>query len=180
MDNKTKTVAKVNDVSIVIINDKEKHVPIKPICEALNIDPKRQIDKIKHDDILSSVGGLKPSVGADGKTYEMFCLPYMYIFGWIFTINPKNVKEEAKANVLKYKIECYKVLFNHFTDQGEFLELKQKALEKQLKEVERIRNDYSNQKKQLADARKTLNQIKEMTFEQWRFNKRQLSIDFQK
>ena len=180
MTEKQKIVAKINDVSIVLIDGADKHVPIKPICEALNIDSKRQIEKIKHDDILGSVGGLKPSIGADGKTYEMFCLPYMYIFGWMFTINPKNVKDEAKENVLKYKIECYQALFNHFTDLGEFLQQKQKALEKQLEAVERIRNDYNNTKSQFNEAKKALNEVKEMTFEEWQLNKRQLTIDFNK
>lgn len=176
---KTKTIAKINDVSIVLIDGAEKYVPIKPICEALDIDHKRQIDKIKSDEILGSVGGLKPSVGANGKQYDMFCIPYMYIFGWLFTINPKNVKTEAKENIVRYKQECYTSLFNHFTDQSEFLEQKQIALEKQMEEVERIRNDFSNTKKLLDEARKTLNQVKEMTFEQWHMDKRQLTIDFE-
>ncbi|MBS2101384.1 hypothetical protein, partial [Carboxylicivirga linearis] len=92
--------------------------------------------------------------------------------------NPKNVKAEAKEQIIKYRLECYNALFNYFTDQGEFLEQKQKALEKQLEEVERIRNDYSDQKKLLNDARKALNDIKELTFEEWQMNKRQLSLDF--
>ncbi len=175
---KTKTVAKINDVSIVLIDGAEKHVPIKPICEALGIDHKNQRAKIQSDEILKSVGVLKTSTGSDGKQYEMFCIPYMYVFGWLFTINPKNVKADAKERVLKYKIECYTSLFNHFTDQSEFLEKKQLALEKQMEEVERIRNDFGDTKKLLEEARKALNKVKEMTFEEWQMNKRQLSIDF--
>lgn len=175
---KTKTVAKINDVNIVLFDGAEKYVPVKPICEALGIDHKRQVDKIKSDEILGSVGGLKPSVGSDGKQYDMYCIPYMYIFGWLFTINPKNVKEDAKENVVRYKQECYTSLFNHFSDQSEFLEQKQIALEKQMEEVERIRNDFGNTKKMLDDARKALNKVKEMTFEEWHINKRQLKIKF--
>jgi hypothetical protein len=175
---KTKTVAKVNEVNIMLIDGVEKQVPIKPICEAIGIDHKRQVDKIKADGILGSVGGLTPSTGSDGKQYEMFCIPYMYVFGWLFTINPQNVKEEAKEKVLKYKLECYTALFNHFSDQSEFLEQKQAALEKQLEEVERIRADFGNQKKLLDDARKELNKVKEMTFEQWQIDKKQLKLNF--
>lgn len=175
---KTKTVARINDVSIVLFDGKEKLVPVKPICEAIGIDHKNQRAKIQSDEILKSVGVLKTSTGSDGKQYEMFCVPYMYVFGWLFTINPKNVKEEARGNVLKYKLECYTALFKHFSDQSEFLEQKQVALEKQLEEVERIRSDYGNQKKLLDDARKMLNKVKEMTFEEWQMNNRQLSIDF--
>ncbi len=175
---KTKNVAKINNVEITIMDGAEKLVPIKPICEILGIDHKRQVDKIKGDEILCSVGGLRPSTGSDGKNYEMFCIPFMYIFGWLFTINPKNVKAEARENVVKYKQECYKALFNHFSEHSEFLEQKQLALEKQLGVVDRIGCDFGNKKKQFNEAKKTLNTIKEMTFEQWQMNKRQLSIDF--
>ena len=110
----TKAIARVNNVTILAGNDAEKLVPIKPICEALGIDRKAQQDKIREDEFLSSVGVLSTLTGADGKQYEMFCLPLEFIFGWLFTINPKNVKEEAQEAVRKYRIECYKVLYNHF------------------------------------------------------------------
>ena len=178
MKTKEKTVARINDVRIVLMDNAEKHVPIKPICEALGINHSNQIAKIQKDEILGSLGVLSTSTGADKKQYEMFCLPYMYALGWIFTINPKNVKSESKECILKYKMECYTALFNHFTDQTEFLEQKQKALESQIREVERISNDVGNHKKLLADARRTLNDIKELTFEEWQMNKRQLSLNF--
>ncbi len=175
---KTKTVARIKDVSIMLIDDAEKLVPIKPICQALEVNYSSQLEKIKSDEILGSTVPLRGIVAADGKEREMACIPFKLVFGWLFTINPKNVKAEAKEQIIKYRLECYNALFNYFTDQGEFLEQKQKALEKQLEEVERIRNDYSDQKKLLNDARKTLNDIKELTFEEWQMNKRQLSIDF--
>ncbi len=175
---KTKTVARIKDVSIMLIDDAEKLVPIKPICQALEVNYSSQLEKIKSDEILGSTVPLRGIVAADGKEREMACIPFKLVFGWLFTINPKNVKAEAKEQIIKYRLECYNALFNYFTDQGEFLEQKQKALEKQLEEVERIRNDYSDQKKLLNDARKTLNDIKELTFEEWQMNKRQLSLEF--
>ncbi|WP_075604069.1 phage antirepressor N-terminal domain-containing protein [Saccharicrinis aurantiacus] len=179
MKAKTKTVAKINDVSIMLIDGAEKLVPIKPICEALGIDPKNQRSKIKNDEILNPIGVLSTSTGSDGKKYEMFCLPYMYALGWLFTINAKNVKPESRETILKYKMECYTALFNHFSDYSQFLEQKQIALEKQLEAVERVNSDYSRTKKELNSARKTLNEVKEMTFDQWLLNKRQLTIDFE-
>ncbi len=178
MTQKTKTVARIQDVNITLIDGTERLVPIKPICEALGIDSKSQMDKIQKDEILGSTMVLSTSIGADGKEREMSCIPLKYVFGWLFTINPKNVKPEAKERIVKYRLECYEALFNYFTDQGEFLEMKQRALEKQLEEVDRIRCDFSDQKKLLSDAKRTLNNIKEMTFEQWQLNKRQLSINF--
>lgn len=48
------------------------------------------IRKIKEDEILGSVIPLRGTTGADGKQYDMFCLPLQYIFGWLFTINPQT------------------------------------------------------------------------------------------
>lgn len=164
----------------MLIDGKEKLVPIKPICQALEVNYSSQLEKIKSDEILGSTVPLRGIVAADGKEREMACIPFKLVFGWLFTINPKNVKPEAREQIIKYRLECYDALFNYFTDQGEFLEQKQKALEKQLEEVERIRCDYSDHKKLLADAKKALNDIKELTFEEWQMNKRQLSIEFPK
>ena len=173
-----KTVAKIKDVSIMLIDGKEKLVPIKPICQALDVNYSSQLEKIKSDEILGSTVLLRGIIAADGKEREMACIPFKFAFGWLFTINPKNVKAEAKEQIIKYRLECYEALFNHFSDQSEFLEQKQAALEKQMEEVDRIRNDFGNTKKLLDEARKILNKVKEMTFDEWQINKRQLSIDF--
>jgi hypothetical protein len=45
---------------------------------------------------------------------KMVCLPLKFVFGWLFSINENRVKPEVKEHVLKYKIECYNALFNHF------------------------------------------------------------------
>lgn len=66
------TISKVNGIEIITVDqDGETFVPIRPICQALGIDDKRQREKIQMDEILSSVGGLKPSTEADGKMYKM-------------------------------------------------------------------------------------------------------------
>jgi hypothetical protein len=71
----------VNNVDIVAANNAEKLVPIKPICEALGIDAKVQRSKIQDDPDLCSIGVLSTSIGADGKQYEMYCLPIQFVFG---------------------------------------------------------------------------------------------------
>lgn len=57
---------------------------------------------------------LVSSTGTDGKQREIFCLPLEYVYGWIFTINPKNVSESAREGVIRYKRECYDALYFHF------------------------------------------------------------------
>ena len=43
----TKTIARINDVNIVVVNNEEQLIPIKPICEALGVNYTTQIEKLK-------------------------------------------------------------------------------------------------------------------------------------
>ena len=175
----TTTIAKVNDVSILIIQDPNKLVPIKPICEALGVDLESQRKKINSDGILHSTTVLSTAVGADGKEREMTCMPIKFIFGWLFTINPKNVNKDARENVIRYKLECYNALYNHFALKSEFLEEKQAIIDSLTSIVDEAQKEFSTKKEYLAEVKKKYNEARILTFEQWQANKRQLSMDFQ-
>ncbi|WP_300505312.1 phage antirepressor N-terminal domain-containing protein [uncultured Duncaniella sp.] len=121
-------ITTINGVEIFaeVTSDGNIFVPIKPICTALGIADNKQREKIQEDDILASVGTLRVSTGADGKQYEMYCLPLEYVYGWLFTINPKNVADSARETVKNYRRECYEALYNHFS----------RSLKRQIKENE--------------------------------------------
>lgn len=55
------------------------------------------------------------TTGADGKNYEMVCLPLEYVYGWLFTIDANLVVEANRENVKRYQLECDDVLYEHFT-----------------------------------------------------------------
>ena len=94
MNMKTINVAIVNGISLQVVADgREQLVAVKPVCEILGVDAKSQREKIEEHPLFSSVRVLSPSTGADGKTYEMVCLPLRYFPSWLFSINPNNVKE---------------------------------------------------------------------------------------
>lgn len=110
------TITTINGQNIVAIDHNGAFfVPIKPICAAIGIEMEPQCIKIQKDEILNSVATLRMVTGADGKSYEMLCLPVRYILSWLFTINPKNVTEEAREKVLEYRRKCYDALYDHFT-----------------------------------------------------------------
>jgi hypothetical protein len=72
METKTRTLATINSVAIQMVeNDGNKLIPVKPVCEALGIDPEAQRQRIERDKILSSVACVIKATGADGKQYEM-------------------------------------------------------------------------------------------------------------
>lgn len=172
--------AKINNQELVIISENAgKLVPIKPICSALGIDFKSQYAKLKDDENLSSVMVLSTTTGADGKNYEMTCLPLKYIFGWLFTINPGNVSPEAKISILKYRMECYDVLFNHFSERSTFIEEKQQRLIEQSEIVMAAQEAFNQSKEQLKEAKKQYEMIKVIDFEQWKNDKKQLKIPYE-
>jgi hypothetical protein len=172
-------VAKVNNVPILLFKDNnENRVPIKPICEILGIAPNVQIEKIKNDEILSSVSMLSISTGSDGKQYEMITIPLKYVFGWLFTINPKNVNPEAKDLVLKYKKLCYDILYKYFVEYKEFVEERQKLMEEQIDIIKGARKNFRTARSIMYDAEKTLDDVRYTTFEMWKNNKRVQKLPF--
>lgn len=176
MKAQTRTVAIINETKILLIENGQKLVPIKPICEALGIDAKAQRSKIQEDEILGSTGVLSTSVAGDGKDREMFCIPFKYVFGWLFTINPSNVKEEARESVIKYKLACYEALYQSFTDSQEFLEAKQGLTEIKLTELETITSNFKEARNLMYEKKKELNLVRCLTIDQWLSNNRQLTL----
>ena len=155
----TKTIVRVNNVDIIATSD-EQMIAIRPICEALGISVERQRKKIQEDEDLNSVAALRASTGADGKTYEMCVLPVEFIFGWLFTINPANVNEEAREAVRRYRMECYRALYRHFTGTQK-RQLEQNRAEIALLEELADLNQQQQQLKQtIADKRKKLEQLR--------------------
>ena len=155
----TKTIVRVNNVDIIATSD-EQMIAIRPICEALGIDYSRQLKKIKEDPDLGPTVGMKPTVAADGKQREMLCLPVEFIFGWLFTINPDNVNEDAREAVRRYRMECYRTLYRHFTGTQK-RQLEQNRAEIALLEELADLNQQQQQLKQtIADKRKKLEQLR--------------------
>lgn len=172
-------VTKVNNVSIICVEDNEKRlVPIKPVCDALGIAFEPQYRKLQDDEDLSSTVTSRVTVGADGKQREMVCLPYEFIFGWLFTINPKNVKSEAQESVRQYRMQCYKALYEYFTEPKTFLEEKQKMIDKYLDEYEAAKSNFKDAKKIMEEKQRVFNQVRNFSIEEWRENGRQYVIPF--
>ena len=114
------SIGRINGVEIFAVKNEEGTVlvPIKPICTALEIDVDSQRQKISEDEDLSSTAVLSTAVGADGKEREMFCLPEKFIYGWLFTINPKNVAASARESVRSFRRQCYNILYDYFNGKS--------------------------------------------------------------
>jgi hypothetical protein len=127
----TPQVIKVNNQDIQCpVHEGEKYVAIRPICDILGIDYRKQFERIKSDELLNQlVTHTVTSSAKDKKEREMFCLPVKYIFGWIFSIDADKVNEKSKPTFMKYKKECSEALYTHFISKATHRDqlLKEKA-----------------------------------------------------
>lgn len=81
----------------------------------------------------------------------MLCLLLRYVYGWLFTINPKNVAPGAREAVTRYRRECYEALYKHFTGSM------QRTIETNNAEIELLRqinSAISREKEAKAERRK--------------------------
>lgn len=156
------SIIKINGTEIFAESNEDGiFVPIKPICTAIGVDYPAQYSKLQDDEILSSTIVLSTTVGADGKEREMVSLPLMYIYGWLFTINPKNVAPEAKETVTKYRMECYQALYRHFESLRNKTLLEREAEAKLLDEkahIEEEEKSLRTRKKEIDMELATLQQ----------------------
>lgn len=155
----------VNNREIMIATQgNERFVAIKPICEAIGVDYDYQLEKIKNDEILSQLTKMYRVVAADGKVREMRVLPLRFVFGWLFTINPNNVRPEVKQDVINYKMECYNALFDSFTKRNSIIKERTQyqidlwELEKELKEDVRY-SKMQELKQNIKNASQRLNAL---------------------
>jgi prophage antirepressor-like protein len=98
-----------NDHQIAVVAaDGTQWVALKPLCEALGVNYKNQHASLLQDDEIGQLSSIQKTTGSDGKTYDMVCLPYELIYGYLFTIR-------SKSTVLKeYRMKCYYVLYEYF------------------------------------------------------------------
>ncbi|QIA76177.1 phage antirepressor N-terminal domain-containing protein [Rodentibacter caecimuris] len=56
------------------------------------------------------------TVGADGKTRKMLCIPIKKLNGWLFSLNPNKVRSDLKARLENYQEECFLALWDYWTE----------------------------------------------------------------
>ncbi len=157
----------VNNTAIDCPFESQQHyVAIRSICQALGIDHQKQFERIKNDYILKDV--YTDTVYASdeiGRKQKMFCLPIKYIFGWLFSIDETKINERAKPTFIKYKAECYEVLYNHFVGK---MEVQNTINLKEIKLLEAIQaqkdNLHSMQKELKMVRTERLNAQLELSF----------------
>lgn len=146
-------ITTINGIEISAVRDENNNffVPVKPICDAIGVNYESQYAKLKDHEILASTIVLSTMVASDGKQREMVSLPLEFVYGWIFTINTKNVSEAARGSVLRYQLECYNALYRHFAGS---LRRRVEENEAEIAALKAVNEAIIREKEAKADRRK--------------------------
>ncbi len=156
------SIGKINGVEIAAVKneDGEMCVPIKPICEAIGIAFPAQYTKIKEDPSFESVVTIIVTTGADGKKYEMVCLPLRRIYGWLYTINPGKVAPEAREAVMKYRDQCNDVLYDYFFNKNQKLMDINRAEMAELENLRSLMTEEKDVKLRIKESKERIDKIR--------------------
>jgi len=75
------------------ITDGHRMVPVKTVCQIIGVDFPTQDNWLKKHKIFSQLYSLDYTTGADGKQYEMRCLPMFDLFAWLTSISQNKRRE---------------------------------------------------------------------------------------
>jgi hypothetical protein len=133
-------------IQCIVDPDGSINVALKPIMDAIGLHADSAWKSIKNDPILGAKHGVRRGLDAKKREFPMQTLPIEYVHGWLFSIDSSKVSAQAKPKLLKFKEECYQVLFDHFYGKYRFYE-------------DNLRQRRSLQQKltHLIDTRKELN-----------------------
>lgn len=106
-----KTIEFYGDTLEVVDMNGQPGVTARRLVENLGLDWSTQLEKLQ--DPLFNCGHM-PAVGADGKQREMLVLPVDRLPAFLFSINPKKVREDLQEKLARYRLECAGVLYNYW------------------------------------------------------------------
>ena len=99
-----------DEVTAVRMRDGSVFVPIKPIIERLGLNWSGQRSRLQRDPILSVEQRMCVIHTPRRGPQETLCIPLDYLSGFLFGINADRVNPEYREDVIRYQMECYKVL----------------------------------------------------------------------
>lgn len=101
------------DTMVLVDHDGQPFVAMKPIVENMGLYWTGQHTKLTEK--FGSVIQIICTTGADGKQYEMVCLPLRKIPAFLYSVNPSKVKPELREKIVRYQSECDDALWDYWT-----------------------------------------------------------------
>jgi len=104
---------------LVEVNDRSQvYVPVRPLCAYLGLAWSGQYERIKRDPILAEALRSVRVTRTEGGERGVVCLPLEYLPGWLFGISGSRVRPELQEKILRYRRECFRVLWEAFQDEA--------------------------------------------------------------
>lgn len=101
------------DTVVLVGQDNEPYVAMKPVATNMGLDWKSQHAKLT--DRFASVVVEITTTGGDGKQYAMTCMPLKKLPAWLYSISPNKVVPELRDKIIRYQEECDDALWNYWT-----------------------------------------------------------------
>jgi hypothetical protein len=90
-------------------------VPVRRLCEALDLAYRAQLARIERDPVLRDEVRSVSVTLADGRAFDMICLPLKYVRGWLFGVNANRVKPEIRDKLIQYQRDIIEIIDRHFS-----------------------------------------------------------------
>lgn len=100
---------------LLIEHNDQPFVPMKPVVVGMGLDWKSQHVKLSSGRFAATMVEIT-TTGADGKRYEMSCLPLRKLTGWLMSISPNKVKPELRDGIIAYQNECDDALWAYWSE----------------------------------------------------------------
>lgn len=94
------------------------YVSMRPICKNIGLQWGSQYNRIMRDEVMKTcVFIMKTRLDGDIQNRDIVYLPLSMLNGWLFGVSTKKIKPELKDKLIKYKRECYDVLYQYWTKE---------------------------------------------------------------
>lgn len=101
------------DTVVLVGQDNEPYVAMKPIVTNMGMDWKSQHSKLAER--FASTMVEITTVAEDGKLRAMACLPLKKLPAWFYSISPNKVASELREKIIRYQEECDDALWSYWT-----------------------------------------------------------------
>ncbi|MDP9315065.1 MAG: ORF6C domain-containing protein [Chloroflexota bacterium] len=95
---------------------REIYVPLRPLCDYLGLSWNAQRERIHRDPVLDEALRFARITRANssGGDPNVLCLPLEFLPGWLFGVSTNRVRPELQEKILRYRRECFRVLWRAF------------------------------------------------------------------
>jgi hypothetical protein len=99
------------DALLTVSVDETPYVPMKPVVEALGLSWPNQAKRLSWG---GRYGDIAIPLQTAGGTQDMLAIPLRKLNGWLFSINPRKVRDDVRDKLVRYQEECFEVLYRYW------------------------------------------------------------------